>query len=85
MNTLVLHDSSKALISQFLKRRAGMGCQALDFRSQSNYVFKMSRMHACLQNMQHIENPSPRGKPRRPGSAVLLEENDPACFSNLQK
>ena len=59
INTLVLHDSSEALISQFLKRRAGMGCQALDFRSQSNYVFQMSRMDACLQNVQHIESPSP--------------------------
>ena len=39
---------SGAPISHFLNRRFGMGYQALNFRSRANYVFKMSRMHACL-------------------------------------
>ena len=39
-------------MSHFLHRRVGMGCQALNFLSRGNYVFKMSRMHACLQNVQ---------------------------------
>ena len=33
-----------------------MGCQALNFLSRGNYVFKMSRMHACLQNVQPLYN-----------------------------
>ena len=31
-----------------------MGCQAVNFLSRRNYVFKMSRMHACLQNVQPL-------------------------------
>ena len=41
-------------MSHFLHRRVGMGCQALNFLSRGNYVFKMSRMHACLQNVQPL-------------------------------
>ena len=33
-----------------------MGCQALNFLSRGNYVFKMSSMHACLQNVQTLYN-----------------------------
>ena len=47
---------SGAPMSQFLHRRVGMGCQALNFLSRGNYVFKMWRMHACLQNMQPLYN-----------------------------
>ena len=32
----------------------GMGYQVLNFRSRANHVFKMSRMHDCLQIAQHI-------------------------------
>ena len=35
-------------MSHFLNRQVGMGCQALNSRSRTNCVFKMSRMHACL-------------------------------------
>ena len=45
---------SGAPMSHFLHRRVGMGCQALNFLSWGNYVFKMSRMHACLQNVQPL-------------------------------
>ena len=45
---------SGAPMSHFLHRRVGMGCQALNFLSRGNYVFKMSRMHACLQNIQPL-------------------------------
>ena len=45
-----------APMSHFLHRRVGMGCQALNFLSRGNYVFKMSRMHACLQNVQPLYN-----------------------------
>ena len=47
---------SGAPMSHFLHRRVGMGCQALNFLSRGNYVFKMSRMHACLQNVQPLYN-----------------------------
>ena len=47
---------SGAPMSHFLHRRVGMGCQALNFLSWGNYVFKMSRMHACLQNVQPLYN-----------------------------
>ena len=43
-------------MSHFLHRRVGIGCQALNFLSRGNYVFKMSRMHACLQNVQPLYN-----------------------------
>ena len=33
-----------------------MGCQALNFLSRGNYVFKMSRKNACLQNVQPLYN-----------------------------
>ena len=36
-----------------------MGYQALNFRLQTNGAFKMPRMHACLQNVQHTESPRP--------------------------
>ena len=49
---------SEAPISHILKGPIGMGYQALNFRSNSSYVFKMSRMHACLQNLQHIQSRS---------------------------
>ena len=39
-------------MSHFLHRRVGMGCQALNFLSRGNYMFIMSCMHACLQNVQ---------------------------------
>ena len=45
---------SGAPMSHLLHRRIGMGCQALNFLSRGNYVFKMSRMHACLQNVQPL-------------------------------
>ena len=47
---------SEAPMLQFLHRRVGMGYQALSFRSRANYVFKVSRMHACLQNVQPVYN-----------------------------
>ena len=37
---------SGAPMSHFLHRRVGMGCQALNFRSQANYVLDVT--HACL-------------------------------------
>ena len=40
----------------FLYRRVGMGCQALNFLSRGIYVFNISRMHACLQNVQPLYN-----------------------------
>ena len=43
-------------MSHSLHRRVGMGCQALNFLSRGNFVFKMSRMHACLQNVQPLYN-----------------------------
>ena len=46
-------------MSHFLNRRVGMGFQALNFRSRANYAFKISRIHACLQTVQHIQSPSP--------------------------
>ena len=75
-------------MSHFLHRRFGMGCQALNFRSRANYVLKMSRMHACWKNAQPLYNtlmPQPCAKPPRSGSAVLLDNTDPVCFSILQK
>ena len=39
-------------MSHFLHRRVGMGCQALNFLLRGNYMFIMSCMHACLQNVQ---------------------------------
>ena len=47
---------SGAPVSHFLHRRVGIGCQALNFLSRGNYVFQMSRMHACLQNVQPLYN-----------------------------
>ena len=47
---------SGAPMSHFLHRRVDMSCQALNFLSRGNYVFKMSRMHACLQNVQPLYN-----------------------------
>ena len=41
-------------MSHFLNGQVGMGCQALNFWLRANYLFKISRMHACLQNVQHI-------------------------------
>ena len=45
-----------APMSYFLHRWAGMGCQALNFRSRANYVNTMWRMQACLQNVQPLDN-----------------------------
>ena len=56
-----------------------MGRQALNLRSQSNYVFKISHTRACLKNVQHIKNPIP-WKTRSSGSAVLPDKTDPAGF-----
>ena len=39
---------SGAPVPHFLNRPDGMDCQALNFRPPANYVFEMSRMHACL-------------------------------------
>ena len=50
-------------------------------RLRANYVFKMSHMHACLQN---VRNP-PCGKPPRTRSAVLQDKNDPAFFEVYKK
>ena len=47
---------SGAPMSLGLHMWVGMGCQALNFRSQANYVFKMSRMHACLKMYNPLYN-----------------------------
>ena len=39
-----------APMSHFLYGRVGMAVR------RANYAFKMSRMHACLQNVQHLYN-----------------------------
>ena len=39
-------------MSHVLNRRVGMSSQALNFRSRANYIFKMSRMQARLQNVE---------------------------------
>ena len=44
--------STGALMSHFVHMWVGMGRQALNFCSRANYVFKMSRMHACLKIVQ---------------------------------
>ena len=49
---------SETLMSHFWYRRVGLGCQALNFWWQSSFVFKMSRMNACLQNVLHSYSPS---------------------------
>ena len=74
--------------SHFVQRRVGIGCQALNFLSRGNYVFKC---HACMPVgkmyntcTKHL-TPQPCGKPPRSGSAVLLDKNDAVCFSILQK
>ena len=79
---------SGAPMSHFLHRRVGMGCQALNFLSRGNYVFKS---HACMlickmynHCTKHLTR-QPFGKPPRSGSAVLLDKNDPVCFSISQK
>ena len=43
-------------MSHLFHRRVRMGCQDLNYLSRGNYVFKMSRMHACLQNVQPLYN-----------------------------
>ena len=45
---------SGAPMSHFIHRRVGIGCQALNFLLRVNYVFKMSCMHAYLQNVQPL-------------------------------
>ena len=50
----VYRRTHRSPMSHFLNRRVGIGCQALNLRSPANSVFKMSRMDACLQNVQHI-------------------------------
>ena len=55
----------KTSMSQSLSRRVDMGCQAMNLRLRANYLFKISCIHACLQNVQHIKSPSTREKPPR--------------------
>ena len=45
---------SETPTSHLLNGWVGMGCQALNFRLRANYLLEMLRMHACLQNVQHI-------------------------------
>ena len=45
-------------VATLLTKGVAVSCQTLNFRSQSNYVFKMSHIDACLQNVQHILSPS---------------------------
>ena len=44
----------RAPMSHFLYRRVIVRSQALNFLSRANYVFKMSRVQACLQNVQPL-------------------------------
>ena len=50
-----------------------------------------SKCHACMPVCKMYNSctiyltPQPCGKPPRSGSAVLLDKNDPVCFSILQK
>ena len=61
-----------------------MGSQGLNFRSRADILFKISRMHACLLIVQHIQNSS-TVENIISKSEVLLGKNEQEWFSNLQK
>ena len=72
---------SEAPMSHSLYRRVGIGCQTLIFRPIVNR--NVTHAHLFTKCTTHLK-PQPRGKAPRPGSDVLLDKNDPACFSNKQ-
>ena len=73
----------KAPMSHFWNWRVDMGCQVLNL--QLGQLFsQISRLHACLQNVQHIESPNPLKSLPCSGSVVSLDQTDPARFWNLQ-
>ena len=65
-----------------------MGCQVLNFLSRGNYVFKLSRMHACLQNVQPLYktfNAPALWKTSQVWVSSAARQERPSMFSISQK
>ena len=69
---LVICTTMSTPATNFSHMRVGMGCHALHFRLLANYLFKMSGMLVCLQNVQHTLSSEAVENLPRPGLSMIL-------------